>query len=158
MTTTPVHDLLRSLGIKLRNRGDAYARSLPLTYPQSRAIGYIDDVEEHAHRGVIQRELAEISGTSAASVSSLIDGLEKAGYVERRPSPGDARRKEIHLLPKGKGLTRGFDHMMEQTEEQLLSPLSATERSTLIDLLTRIDSHLDSAADPTTARHGHHDH
>lgn len=151
---TSVSELLRNLGIKLRNRGDVFARELPLTFAQSRTIGYIDYVEEHEHRGVIQRELAEISGTSAASVSSLIDGLEKAGYVERRPSPDDARRKEIYVLPKAKGLTEGFERLMEQTEKDLLSPLSPSERATLIELLTRIDTNFDPLIDPRAALRG----
>jgi MarR family transcriptional regulator, repressor for mepA len=151
---TPVSGLLRNLGIKMRNRGDVYARGLPLSFTQSRTIGYIDYIEEHEHRGVIQRELAEVSGTSAASVSSLIDGLEKAGYVERRPSPDDARRKEIYTLPKAKGLTEGFDQLMEQTEKELLDPLTAAERTTLIELLTRIDANFDQNIDTHAALRG----
>jgi DNA-binding MarR family transcriptional regulator len=151
---TPVSDLLRNLGIKMRNRGDVYARGLPLSFAQSRTIGYIDYVEEHEHRGVIQRELAEVSGTSAASVSSLIDGLEKAGYVERRPSPDDARRKEIYVLPKAKGLTEGFDRLIAQTEKELLSPLSPAEQATLIELLSRIDTNFDPLIDSIAALRG----
>ncbi len=152
--TTPVNDLLRNLGIKMRNRGDVYARALPLSFAQSRTIGYIDYVEEHEHRGVIQRALAEISGTSAASVSSLIGGLEKAGYVERRTSPGDARRKELYLLQKAKGLTEGFDRLMQQTEKDLLSPLSPVEQAALVELLARIDESFDQNIDPMTALRG----
>lgn len=155
--STPLNDLLRNLGIKMRLRGDVYARALPLTFAQSRTIGYIDYIEEHEHRGVIQRELAETSGTSAASVSSLIDGLEKAGYVERRPSPADARRKEIYVLPKARGLTEGFDRLMEQTEKDLLSPLTPAEQATLLDLLTRIDQSFDADIDPMTALRSAHD-
>ena len=155
--STPLNDLLRNLGIKMRWRGDVYSRSLPLTFAQSRTIGYIDYIEEHEHRGVIQRELAETSGTSAASVSSLIDGLEKAGYVERRPSPSDARRKEIYVLPKAKGMTEGFDRLMEQTEKDLLSPLSPSEQATLLELLTRIDQNFDADIDPMTALRGPQD-
>jgi MarR family transcriptional repressor of mepA len=152
--TMPVNDLLRNLGIKMRNRGDVYARALPLSFAQSRTIGYIDYVERHEHRGIIQRELAEISGTSAASVSSLIGGLEKAGYVERRTSPGDARRKEIYLLQKAKGLTEGFDRLMEQTEKDLLSQLSLAEQAALVELLTRIDESFDPLLDTLTALGG----
>ena len=152
--TTPVSDLLRNLGIKMRNRGDVYSRGLPLSVAQSRTIGYIDYIEEHEHRGVIQRELAETSGTSAASVSSLIDGLEKAGYVERRSSPDDARRKEIYVLPKAKGLTEGFDQLMEKTEKDLLSPLSPAEQATLIELLSRLDVNFDQNIDPIAALRG----
>ncbi len=140
---TPISDLMRTIQLKMMGRGDAYSRALPLTMTQARTIGWIDYIETTEHRGVIQRELAEMSGTSAASVSSLIDGLEKAGYVERRPSADDARRKEIHVLPKAKGMTEGFQSLMEQTEKDLLSPLTPAERNTLLDLLTKINQKLD---------------
>jgi MarR family transcriptional repressor of mepA len=140
---TPISDLMRMIQIKMINRGDAWSRELPLTITQSRTIGWIDYIEETEHRGVIQRELAEMSGTSAASISSLIDGLEKGGYVERRPSPHDARRKEIYVLPKAKGFTDGFQNLMEQTEKDLLAPLTQAERTTLFDLLTKINQNLD---------------
>ena len=148
--TTPVSDLMRIIGLKMRARGDVFSRGLPLSLTQSRTIGYIDYTEQTENRGVIQRELAEISGTTAASVSSLIDGLEKGGYVERRPSPDDARRKEIHLLPKAKGMTDEFGSLMEQTEVDLLSPLTRAERATLLELLTKIDQNFD----PTIALRG----
>lgn len=141
--TTPVSDLMRMIQIKMINRGDAWSRELPLTVTQSRTIGWIDYIEETEHRGVIQRELAEMSGTSAASISSLIDGLEKGGYVERRPSTDDARRKEIYVLPKAKGMTDGFQKLMDQTEKDLLEPLTAAERTQLLALLTKVNDHLD---------------
>ena len=86
----------------------------------------------------MQREIAEFSGTSAASVSSLIDGLGKLGYVERRPSAGDARRKELHVLPPARGITEGFDQAMQQAENDLLAPLSTAEQETLVHLLVRL--------------------
>jgi MarR family transcriptional regulator, repressor for mepA len=141
--TTPISDLMRTIQIKMINRGEAWSRELPLTITQSRTIGWIDYIEETEHRGVIQRELAEMSGTSAASISSLIDGLEKSGYVERRPSPDDARRKEIYVLPKAKGFTDGFQRLMEQTEKDLLAPLSPAEQKALLELLTKINQNLD---------------
>ncbi len=151
---TPISDLMRIVTLKMRARGDVFSRGLPLSLTQSRTIGYIDYIEQNEHRGVIQRELAEISGTTAASVSSLIDGLEKGGYVERRPSPGDARRKEIHLLPKAKGMTEEFGALMEQNEVDLLRPLTPAERTTLLELLTKIDKNFD----PTTTLRGPQSH
>lgn len=42
-------------------------------------------------------ELARQLGLSTASVTGLIDRLEKAGYVERRPHPSD--RRKLALAP-----------------------------------------------------------
>ena len=141
--TAPVSTRLMTLALKLRTRAEKYSIRPDLTTAQARAIGFIERIEESENRGVIQRELAEVTRTSAASVSSLIDGLEKNGYVERRPSEHDVRRKELHVLPKGRGLTADFDRQIDESEKELLAPLTAAERQTLLDLLTRLDDHLD---------------
>jgi len=140
----PVNTHLMTIALKMRSRAEKFAIRPDLTASQARAIGFIERIEETEKRGVIQRELAEVTRTSAASVSSLIDGLEKNGYVERRASAEDSRRKEIHVLPRGRGLTEEFDRQIELAEAELLKPLSPAEQATLLDLLTRIDEAFDT--------------
>jgi DNA-binding MarR family transcriptional regulator len=56
----------------------------------------------------------EISGPSAVA---LVDGLEAAGHVRRRPDPDDARASLIELTPKGTRLLRGAQaHLVEMLE------------------------------------------
>jgi DNA-binding MarR family transcriptional regulator len=146
--TSPVSTLVLTLALKMRSRAEKFALRPDLTVAQSRAIGFLERSEAMQHRGVIQRELAEVLRISAASVSSLIDGLEKNGYVERRSSAEDVRRKELHLLPKAKGLAGDFDRQMEQAEKELLSPLTPDEQATLLELLQRIDRSFDPQISP----------
>jgi DNA-binding MarR family transcriptional regulator len=40
------------------------------------------------------------------SMSELVDGLIKAGYLERKPDPADGRAKLICLTPLGRQLLR----------------------------------------------------
>lgn len=134
-----IYDVMFRILGRSRPPADRWVRDAGLTMPQARTIGYI---EAHEDRGVTARELAEISGTTPASVSSLLAGLERGGYVERTPDPGDARAKLLRVLPKGRGLTVGFDHLMEDFKERMLAPLSPEERATLLRLLTTIDDHL----------------
>ena len=140
----PVSTHLMTIALKLRSRAEKFSIRPDLTASQARAIGFIERIEETEKRGVIQRELAEVTRTSAASVSSLIDGLEKNGYVERRPSAEDSRRKEIHVLPKGRGLTEDFDRQVELADQELLAPLTPAEQATLLELLARIDANFDT--------------
>ena len=132
-----------TIAFKMRARAEKFAIRPDLTSTQARALGFIERIEETEGRGVIQRELAEATRTTAASVSNLIDGLEQKGYLERRASPVDVRRKELHLLPKAKGLTADFDREMERAEHDLLSPLTPAEQATLRDLLRRIDENFE---------------
>jgi DNA-binding MarR family transcriptional regulator len=137
--STEPWDLMFSILGRSRLPMERMIRETGLTGPQARTIGYI---EANEHRGVTARELAEISGTTAASVSSLIAGLERGGYVERTPDPDDARAKLLRVLPKGRGLTEGFDERMAEFKERMIAPLGREDRATLVRLLTTIDEHL----------------
>jgi MarR family transcriptional repressor of mepA len=146
---TPTTWVLSMIGLKMRSRAERTLKASGLSVAQGRTIGYI---EEHQDRGVIQRELVEISGTTAASVSSLLDGLERRGYIERRPSPSDARQKLIYTLPPARGITDDFDRQMVDVEGELLSPLTPAERTTLFELLTKIDEQFEPDFMPRRGR------
>jgi MarR family transcriptional regulator, repressor for mepA len=136
-----VWDLMfRILG---RSRGpmERIIRDTGLSGPQARTLGYIEANEE---RGITARELVETFGTTPASVSSLIGGLERGGYLERTVDPRDARSKLLRVLPKGRGLTEGFDERMEEFKTRMVAPLGREDRATLVRLLTTIDDHLES--------------
>src|SRR5688572_17119164 len=53
-------------------------------------------------RGVTQRELARAMSSDPNTVASLLERMEKTGYVERLPHESDRRAHRIKLLPKGK--------------------------------------------------------
>lgn len=133
-TQTASH-LIRRIVIAQQARGDEFVRDSGLSIQAGRTIGYI-----HAHqdRGVIQREIAEMSGRTAASVASLLKGLETGGYIERRVDPDDVRSKRLYVLPKGVALIDGFDQMSADAEADLLAPLSPTERTTFVRLLSKV--------------------
>ncbi len=139
-----VWDLMFSILGRSRAPMERIIRGTGLTGPQARTIGYIEANEE---RGVTARELAETFGTTPASVSSLIGGLERGGYVERTTDPNDARSKLLRVLPKGRGLTRGFEEQMEEFKGRMVAPLSADDRATLLRLLAIIDDHLAAASE-----------
>ena len=92
--------------------------------------------------GAIQRDIAQISRTSAASVSSLLQGLERRGLVERRTQAGDERSKRVYATPDAIELIAGFETAMAAADETILAPLNPTERATLHALLTKITAEL----------------
>ncbi|MGX9225480.1 MarR family winged helix-turn-helix transcriptional regulator [Streptomyces albus] len=96
--------------------------------------------------GAIQRDIARMSRTSAASVSSLLQGLERRGLVERRTEPGNERSKRVYATPAGSELVAGFDTAMTAVEETILAPLDQAERDTLRTLLSKITADLPQPA------------
>jgi MarR family transcriptional repressor of mepA len=133
--------LIRSIGFAQRATADEWVRTTGLTRQQAFTLGYI---EENQHRGVIARELAEMSGTTAASVTSLLQGLEERGFISRMPSPEDSRVKLITVTAEGSRLIDGFDDEMTAATVQLFAALSAEEQDQLIGLLERITESADA--------------
>ncbi|MGK5682547.1 MarR family winged helix-turn-helix transcriptional regulator [Actinoplanes sp. URMC 104] len=134
---TSTLDLVRWIGWAQRKAGEDWIRARELTHEQAFALGYVARTP-----GVIQRDLAEITRTSAASVSSLVQGLERRGLVERRTEPGNERSKRLYATPAGSELIAGFDTAMAVADEIILGPLDPAERATLHALLTKITADL----------------
>ncbi len=84
-------DLVRWIGWAQRKAGEDWIRERELSHEQGFALGYLAQ-----NPGSIQRDIAELTRTSAASVSSLLQGLEKRGLVERRTQVGYVRSKRVY--------------------------------------------------------------
>ncbi|GAA0503827.1 hypothetical protein Ade02nite_35380 [Paractinoplanes deccanensis] len=134
---TSTLDLMRWVGWAQRKAGEDWVRERDLSFEQAFALGYLV-----RNPGAIQRDLAQITRTSAASVSSLLQGLERRGLVERRTERGDERSKRVHATPAGAELVAGFDTAMAASDETILSPLDESERATLHALLQKITAEL----------------
>jgi MarR family transcriptional repressor of mepA len=128
---------LRWIGWAQAQAGMEWVKERGLSQQQSFALGYLAQ-----NPGAIQRDIAEITRTSAASVSSLLQGLERRGLVERRTEDGDERSKRVYATPEGVALISGFESAMAAAEESILAPLDQDERDALRALLTKITAEL----------------
>ncbi|MFC8596753.1 MarR family winged helix-turn-helix transcriptional regulator [Isoptericola sp. NPDC057191] len=141
MTEQPVPtsslELVRWIGWAQRKAAEEWIRERGLSHEQSFVLGYLVQ-----NPGAIQRDVAEVSRTSAASVTSLLQGLERRGLVERRPEPGNARVKRVHTTAEGAALIAGFTDAIAAVDETILAPLDTTERDTLRSLLTKVVAEL----------------
>jgi MarR family transcriptional repressor of mepA len=129
--------LLRWVAWAQRKAGEDWVTSRELSPEQGFVLGYLVKAP-----GAIQRDIAALTRTSAASVSSLLQGLERRGLVERRTQDGDERRKRVYATPAAADLISGFDDAMIAADESILAPLGQAERDTLHALLTKITTAL----------------
>jgi len=130
-------DLVRWIVWAQRKAGEDWIRERELSHEQSFVLGYLVQ-----NPGAIQRDIAQTTRTSPASVSSLLQGLERRGLVERRAEGGDVRSKRVYATAAGVELIAGFDTAMAAAEETILAPLDQAERATLHALLTKITAEL----------------
>jgi MarR family transcriptional repressor of mepA len=134
---TTISELFRWIGWAQMQAGQDWIRARELSHQQGFALGYLVQ-----NPGAMQRDIAKVSRTSAASVSSLLQGLETRGLIERHTEDGDERSKRVYATTAGSELIAGFDTAMAAAEETILAPLNRAERDTLHALLTKITAEL----------------
>ena len=83
-------------------------------------------------------EVAEHLGVGQSAVTPLVDRLEAEGVVQRRRSDEDRRVWLVALTEHGEAVVAEEDQMYQQVATEMLAPLSASERATLIALLERV--------------------
>jgi len=83
-------------------------------------------------------ELADAAGVTRATMTGLIDTLERDGFVKREPDTNDRRMMSVRLTPAGEKFLVGFLPGHFQAIAALMSPLSESERKTLVGLLGKV--------------------
>ncbi|WP_234122991.1 MarR family winged helix-turn-helix transcriptional regulator [Clostridium hydrogenum] len=136
---TPYSQLIRSIAIKMKLSADEKVKKLGVNSQQGRMIGYI---YEHQDNGIIQKDLALAFQRTEASITSMLQGLEKKGYIERRIPKENERLKYIYVLPKGAELIEDFNKSVVETEENIIAGLTKQEKETLLALLLKVDRNL----------------
>jgi DNA-binding MarR family transcriptional regulator len=86
-------------------------------------------------------ELADMAGVTRATITGLVDTLERDGIVTRRHDSGDRRMMVIHLTPKGIATVREIlpGHFKQMAAQ--MASLSVPERKTLVRLLNKLAAH-----------------
>ena len=82
-------------------------------------------------------ELADHASVSRATITGLLDTLEKAGFVERNADPRDRRASCVKITPKGGALLRKVQPLLIRWTEGILSALSVREQGQLVNLLQK---------------------
>jgi DNA-binding MarR family transcriptional regulator len=82
--------------------------------------------------------LAEKTGVTRATISGLLDGLEKDGMIERRTDPDDRRLIRVDITPAGKTFVDGILPGYTRWLSSIVQPLNEEERHLLVTLLEKI--------------------
>jgi DNA-binding MarR family transcriptional regulator len=88
--------------------------------------------------GATPASLADKTGVTRATISGLLDGLEKDGMIERRPDPEDRRLIRVNLTAAGKSFLENILPGYTRWLTTIVEPLDAEERRQLVNLLEKI--------------------
>ena len=96
---------------------------------------YLSKHNVRGQRNIKRKDLEEFLNLKGSSVTSLIQGLEKNGFIERDVSSNDSRRKILTLTEKSKEILNHMDLVFEATDNQLQEGMSDEEKMTFRLLL-----------------------
>ena len=89
-------------------------------------------------------QLAERAGVTRATVSGLLDGMQRDALLERHDDPDDKRRVKVRLTAAGQALAVALFDQHSQWIRGLFADLSDQERQLLGGLLRRIWARTDA--------------
>ncbi|MBY8856571.1 MarR family transcriptional regulator [Nocardia sp. CA2R105] len=85
-------------------------------------------------------------GIDQSDMHAMLRELTEQGHVSRTADPQDRRRNLITVTRSGRRRLKELDSALSAVQDDLLKPLSATERDSLAVLLTRVLEHADPAS------------
>jgi len=99
------------------------------------------------HGSMSPSELGDRLIVTRATVTGLLDSLERRGYVERSPNPSDRRSLTVALTPAGQTVLQRLRTLVHEREKAWMSGFSEAELVDYIEMLHRIQDHLATASD-----------
>lgn len=88
--------------------------------------------------GITQQALAARLDIATMSVCRQVDALEERGMLERRSDPSDRRVRRLFITEKTEPVLKVILTRIDEISDAFLSPLSPSERDTLLNLLDRV--------------------
>jgi len=141
-------DLSQRFGFVVNEVGRLYGRQfdqlsreeLGLSRAQCRLIGQVAYSE--TGRAPTQAEIAQNLDLTPMAVATLVDRLEAAGWISRRPSATDRRANAIELQPRAQEALGKALEVSDRVQEAALAGFSAAERQQLVAMLQRVRANL----------------
>ena len=116
--------------------------SLLLPFHLSPATALVLSIVADSETSVSPNHIADRLIISRASVTSLLDSLEKRGFVKRQPHPSDRRMLLVELTNSGRQVANQFRPIVHEHQKVWLSALNEKEQEQLIQTLHRLQASL----------------
>jgi DNA-binding MarR family transcriptional regulator len=131
-----VFQLVGEVAKKLKNMESQALRVDHLTPPQYYVLTQLCESDEQPFK-----DLAEMLSCSRATVTGIVDTMEKKGLVKRIPNPEDRRSMRVQLCDKGRELVRNTAGM-KKAFGGCCSLLEPEEAAQLAGLLGKLNERL----------------
>lgn len=142
-----LRDLLTRQALAIERYRAAVARRLGLSDSEMGAVVYLAQQRE-----LTPGELRERLALSSGGTTALIQRLERAGHVERRPNPSDGRSAVISLSDDMRELLATRAAPLFDALDAVAATLSRADHATIGAWLDRVVAATESKADDAGER------
>ena len=132
-----------------RRAFDERVRADGVTGPQARLLLILD-----RSPGENQGHYADLLDVEPITLCRMVDRLEDAGLVERRPDLNDRRARRLHLTAKSREKLTRLRERLDAMVEEILTGLSVAERDEFARLLTVVRTNLATQREQEKAANG----
>jgi len=95
-----------------------------------------------AEEGLTHTELGRRLRVQPATITKMLQRMQKAGFVERRPDPQDERVSRVYLTEAGRAVQADVRGVWHTLEKEAFSDLTDEERALLRQFLLQIRENL----------------
>lgn len=115
---SPLHKASRQISVYLESR----TREVGLSPLEGHVLTYL-----RSYAPTPIGDLVQIFGIKQSTFTSLLDRLEKAGYVRREINPEDRRSFLIHISDEGRELAVRLNQCLEALEAEIREHVGARD-------------------------------
>ncbi|WP_219106101.1 MarR family winged helix-turn-helix transcriptional regulator [Austwickia sp. TVS 96-490-7B] len=149
ITPRSVTELVRELSEETQRYVEDVGRSIGHHRSDVIALGVLVGAARDSKQ-VTPTDLAQSLGLSLAATTALIDRLESAGHVSRRPHPGDRRKTVLQLTEQARATSRAQFRPLSEAMQQQLQRYQPHD----LDVVAAVLNDLLAAAQATRPPHG----
>ena len=125
---------LRSIVHAMKQMLDTKLLPYDITNQQARLLG---DLDNQLKRGeeIVQKDLERTMKLRGSSITSLLQGLERKGFISRSTGNEDGRTKLVDITEKGRAVIEEVESSFQELEQLLVEGMSEEEKATFLHLL-----------------------
>jgi len=126
---------------RLHKRASEFLRPYGLTDVQFNVLMLLK-YQSGADGGLTQARLSRMMLVNRANITALVDRLERAGLVVRRPHRGDRRCHLVQLTPRAELLLQEVERPYIEEVQRVMGVLTEAEQRRLVQMLARVRENL----------------
>lgn len=133
---------IKLIAQKIRELTDQLLMDHGLNTSQAILLWHINQsIDENIE--INRKFLEKTMALSGPSVTNLLNGLEKTGFISRNNNPADGRNLSIDVTAKGKQFIEEKSSVLSKSEELVTEGMSSAEKAMFVSLLTRAFENVD---------------